>query len=459
MKPVQIEGKAAPVVERKIGSPPRLWDRRAVFVANLLSLFFGNVRGTDVLRSEVGSLETYGGRLVSIIDLIFQGGENLLVLEKEPDPVLIEYFVEGLGLSVPAVEVAPHSHYLSVADGGRLLSAEAKRLVEVVRDHPGEWLDGFVTDEPLVRLARLTGKKLITSREGSHNGNNKYLLHKFLEARGLPVFQTVMARNDAEVRAAIPGLAAKGYRQGVVKAQVGASGIGMFRLNFADPEPVPDYLFYEGACLVQGWLEETKEVGFLGSPSVQMFIGDDRVCLFDLTDQILSRHAIHEGNTAPPGYLAAHPGVKEELLKQGEVAALWLHEQGYRGTASTDFHVVTRDGRCEVRLCEVNARITGATYPSLLARYFRPDGAWLMRNVRFTRHYDSRLLSKALDEAGLLFRKGEGSGVVPINFNVARGGYVAKGQFLAIGGDPAEVRELFKAIHKLESILWEYDRD
>jgi hypothetical protein len=459
MKEDQVDAKRIPVVERKIGAKTRLWDRNAVFVANLLSLFFGNTRGAEVLRHEVGSLETYGGRLIPILNLAFQGGGNLLVLEGKPDPVLCDYFEKDLGFSLPDVVVGRHSDYLSVLENEGNWSEKAMGLVERVRNHPAEFLDGFVTDRALVRLAAVSGKRLVASREGSHRGNNKYLLHQFLKSRGLPVFDTVIARDEAGVAGAIEGLGELGYRHGVVKAQVGASGIGMLRLDFAKPERVPEYLFHEGPCLIQGWLEEGEGIRFLGSPSVQMFVGDDRICLFDLTEQILSRRSIHEGNVAPPTYLEENVGLREELLSQGEVAARWLHREGYRGTASGDFHVIERRGRREVRLCEVNARITGATYPSLLARFFRSGGAWLMRNVRLARPYPSRLILDALDEACLLFQLGLASGIVPINFNLTRDGYVGKGQFLAIGSDVAEVMELFRAVRNLEVILGEYDRD
>jgi predicted ATP-grasp superfamily ATP-dependent carboligase len=328
-----------------------------------------------------------------------------------------------------------------------------------VREHPAEWVDGFVTDEALVRLASLADKKLVTSLAGSRQGNNKYLLHQFLAARSLPVFDTRFAQDEGEVKKSVRELEKLGYKKGVVKAQLGASGIGMLRFDFKDEMPVPEYLFFEGACLVQGWLEEADGVHFLGSPSVQLFIGSERICLFDLTDQILSQQSVHEGNMAPPLYLEEYPDLKDELLRQAEIAARWLHEQGYRGMGSVDFHVISRQGACEVRVCEINARITGATYPSLLARLFRPEGSWLMRNIRFTQPYSGQLILDALDEACLLFHAGATSGVVPINFNLTRDGYVAKGQFLAIGADIPKVLDLFRCVRNLETIIWEYDRD
>ena len=45
------------------------WDRPGMFVANLFSLFFGNENQTKDLCTEVGRLETYGGRLVHHADV------------------------------------------------------------------------------------------------------------------------------------------------------------------------------------------------------------------------------------------------------------------------------------------------------------------------------------------------------------------------------------------------------
>jgi hypothetical protein len=458
MRPVETDLRKEHRVTRNVGGLPNLWNRNAVFVANLLSLFFGNRAETQVLREHVGSIETYGGRLIPILDLLFRGKNNLLILEDSPDGALCDYFEGGLKLSIPAVEVASHQDYAALREKKSDYSKETRRLIEIVRAHPAEWIDGFVTDSALVRLAELAGKKLITSLESSHRGNNKFLLHEFLVSQKLPVFDTEIATHPEDVPECIQKLASQGYRRGVVKAQVGASGIGLVRLDLEAPGPVPDYLFHEGPCLVQGWLEAAEGIEYVGSPSVQMLVRDDQVCLYDVTDQILSSASVHEGNMAPPASLEKYPSLQDELLRQAEVGAVWLQDQGYRGTASADFHVVYRHESLEVRLCEINARVTGATYPSLLARTFRPGGAWLMRNVRFTQPYSGQLLLDALDDACLLFRPEMKSGVLPINFNLTRDGYVSKGQFLAIGGELAEVRELFRSVRNLETILWEYDR-
>ena len=84
------------------GELPPFWqERRAIFFANLLSLFFGNEMETEALKKEVGRIDSYGGRLAPIIDTLFQGGNNLLVVDQQPDEALVNYFSETLGLGIP----------------------------------------------------------------------------------------------------------------------------------------------------------------------------------------------------------------------------------------------------------------------------------------------------------------------------------------------------------------------
>ena len=91
-----------PAVRARPAHLPRFWDRSAVFVANVLSLFYGNRRQTEILTEQIKGIESYGGRLLPLIDLLFTGGGNLLVLESEPAGELRGYH-EGLGLSLPEV--------------------------------------------------------------------------------------------------------------------------------------------------------------------------------------------------------------------------------------------------------------------------------------------------------------------------------------------------------------------
>lgn len=420
---------------------PGFWNQNAVFFANLLGLFFDNEAEARMLAEEVGEVDSYGGRLLPVIDLLFAGPEkNLLVLEREPDLALSRYFTEIAGLTLPDMEILEHKDYL---DLGRQLSGDDlpdSSFLKILRQHPAGRLDGYVTDTILSAMAEELGMPTFSSFEGSHEGNNKWLLHSYLESIGLPTPATQIAQSPADISTCLDQLRRAGYSSAVIKAPMGASGIGLIKVEDLSArgeagELVPEHFFTEGPCLVQGWLKPGEfGVSRVHSPSAQLFLSNDEVVIYDLTEQILSHESVHEGNESPPPYLADHPEWRDELLRQAGEAGKWLHGCGYRGTASADFLLTEHDnGGFTVYVCELNARVTGATYPSVLARHFMPEGAWLLRNLRFTEPVAGVELMELLRSAHDLFVPGESeSGVMPVNFNTGEDGLVHKGQFLCL---------------------------
>lgn len=451
-------------IDGTFGRLPPFWDRSVVFFANLLALFYGNEGATQELMAKVGAIESYGGRLCPLLNLLFKGPDNLLVLQCQPDPHLLRYFTDDIGLRVPEVVFLHHSRYPTLEDRLRAAGgdAQADPALRRIARHSGRWFDGFVTDNVLTAAAAALGRKTITSRENSRRGNNKLLLHRFLQEQGLPVFDTETAECMDHLVAAAAALRKKGYRRLVVKSQVGASGIGMRTLDAANPEldQVEPYMFYEGACLVQGWLgEELEGIRRVGSPSIQMFLDETTVWLYDVTEQILSPESVHEGNLSPPPYGSAMPGLLESMRDQAAAVGQWLHDGGYRGTASADFLVVERQRQIEIRLCEVNARVTGATYPAVLARHFCPGGAWLMRNLRFDPPVSGRDLLEALRRKDHLYGVGSEGGVLPINFNADDSGLIGKGQFLCLGPTADVCSDYLRQSSEILPVTWSYDRD
>jgi len=445
------------------GQLPAFWDRNVIFFANMQSIFYDNHGGLERLKQQVTGVETYGGRLIPIINLIFRGDNNLLVLERPPDQTLIRYFEKDLGLSLPNMAILSHSVYDSLLNqGDKLIRDEISPTLTTIHQHNATWVDGFVSDNVLMDLAKALNKPTISSLAGGKRGNNKLLLHNNLSEKGYPVFDTIPAPSPDDVPTCIATLRKKGYKKAVVKAQIGASGIGMTNLstNSGNTNSIPEHFFFEGPCLVQGWLDETvKNIRHMGSPSIQMFLDDSTASLYDITEQILNADSIHEGNLSPPPYFSKEDLVYEELFRQAAAAGSWLHEQGYRGTASVDFLVVEHCGSVEVRVCEINARITGATYPSVIARHFLPHDAWLMRNVRFAMPLKDTNLLKVLDQAGYLFHPDMQKGVLPINFNLNEDGRVQKGQFLFLGKNLDECLSMLKQIESILPLSWHYDRD
>ncbi len=456
----------APRILDTHGHLPPFWGEAGIFFANLLGLFFGNEEETEMLAREVGCVDSYGGRLIPILDLLFKGSGNILVLEREPNPDLCRHFQEVLKLKLPELRILSHADYVNL---GLCLAcgetAQAIRLLGELPGHHPRLMDGYVTDSTLEAIARHTGRHTVSTAEGSRRGNNKYLLHRCLESAGLPVFDTILAENSAGVPRALQELAQRGYRRAVAKSQIGASGIGMLKLSTSGPWPdlpLPEYFFFEGPCLVQGWLETGQHgIREIYSPSLQMFLGEERIYFYDMTEQILCENSIHEGNLSPPPLLQNWPVLREELLRQSEVAGLWLHDQGYRGTASTDFLVAAREESSvpSVYVCEINARVTGATYPSMLARHFFPGGTWLMRNLELAEPLPGQELLDTLRRRGDLFDLTKPGGIIPVNFNLNAENKVTKGQFLCLAptGEDCQ-RYLVRAQDELP-LAWHFTRD
>lgn len=456
-----------PNVVETNGALPPFHSESAVFFANLLGLFFGNQGKTELLNNAVSGIDSYGGRLVPIIDLLFRGQKNLLTLDRKPPDSICGYFRETLGLSLPEMRALPYNDYLAV--GRSLAEGDNAAAAQILGDIPPDpnLVDGFVTDPDLERIAAHLGKKTVSSAEGSHRGNDKYLLHQHLVRADLPVFETLEATSSADLPACLRTLAKAGFQNAVVKSPVGASGIGIEKLPIdaspAELNALPLALFDDGPCMVQGWMERgIHGVARIRSPSVQLYLNDDHVYLYDVTEQILSGDSVHEGNESPPPYLDQIAWIKRDLFGQAAEVGTWLHSQGYRGTASVDFLLAYFEEKKdpEIRICEINARVTGATYPSVLAHHFIPHGAWLMRNLTFKKPIPGDYLLLLLDSFGHLFRPGgDAAGVLPINFVTGEDGLVIKGQFLCLADLPERCHPLFNHVRRDLPVEWEYSRD
>ena len=453
---------ANPTVKAQPAAPPPSWGRRALFFSNIHSIFYDNAEETRQLMDEITGSHSYGGRVMSILDLLFHERPNLMLLEVAPEPSLVKYLADEIGLPLPRYEIIELSDYERLAAAKNPRALMQTPLFRKLREHPAEWVDGFVTDAKLVKIAELLGKQTISSLEGSKNGNNKYLLYRHQVEQQLPVFDTLLASNPQEARARVGELRAMGYARAVVKAQIGASGYGMIVVAADDPETpaVPEFLFFEGPCMVQGWIEDgVLGMRKLASPSVQLFLNADAVFLFDMTEQILSDQSVHQGNMSPPPVAQQFPEVGRELWRQAGIAGTWLHRQGYRGTGSVDFLIVERGGRLETIICEINARVTGATYPAFLARHFNPKGDWLLRNIGFRKPLAGSDLIALIDRAGALYRARGSAGIIPFNFNTDLDGKVLKGQFVCIAERIDECTALLDRAWSELPVEWGYDRD
>jgi hypothetical protein len=446
----------------KPGFSPPFWpDRNAIFFPNLLSMFFGNQAEVRALEQTVGGVKSHGARLAPILNLLFKGSteENTLILESAPDLGLFRYFEHDLGLSLPKYDVLPHAIYERLE--------QEQEWLDRLRNLNASYIDGYVTDRTLESVGRATEKTTVSTYEGSWRGNNKALLYQFLTESGLPVFDTKLVASVDGIEASLAELRRQGYAQAVIKSPIGASGVGMqkestFLAQFRAPW-VPNYFFHEGPVLVQGWLDDSVDgVSNVRSPSIQIFINETEAHLFDITEQFLSAQSVHQGNESPPPYIneTGYEAVKEELLRQAALTAEWLHTQGYRGTASVDFLVLDRGDATEVYVCEVNARVTGATYPSMLALHFLPQGAWVMQNVKFLQEISSEALLTLLDHSDHLYHPGKEIGVLPYNlYTCPQREHLEKAQLVCLGPNVRACEDWLRAAEHQLPVDWERGRD
>lgn len=445
-----------PNVIVQLGKLPPCWQCSTIFFANLACIFFGEPLKTKEISENVIGFHSYGGRLLPILGLLFRGGRNILLLPEMPQPELTAFFRDQLHLTIPEIVIITPPH----SCGDQELTVGASTLRRLAAS-AAEVIDGYVTDTALEKLAGQIGKRSINTMQSCLLANDKIRLHRFLQQRGMPVFDGGETASEAEFAAALADLAGRGYRKAAVRAAIGASGFGMQLIELNSKLQLSPSLAAEQRHLVQGWIEEGRQgCNQLASPSVQFFCGEGGdVALYDFTDQLLSNNSIHEGNLSPPMSLAAEKETKEEILRQAAEVAGWIAELGYRGPASVDFLVWRQEGKLRVHVCEVNARVTGATYPSLLALHCNPGGAWLMRNMVFGPCMEVGGFLTFLKSERLLFLPGAGRGIIPLNTICAADGRIVKCQLLFLASRPEGCLAMLEDFPRLLPATCRFERD
>ncbi|MEW6429414.1 MAG: hypothetical protein AB1568_15425 [Thermodesulfobacteriota bacterium] len=442
-------------VRTAIGILPSCRRESVIFLANLECVFFGDTDRTRDIVANITGFRGYGSRLLPVLSLLYRGDANLLLVGEEPDQSLCSYFSQTLHLALPEVAL------LEIPAGCAVGSLAFPGGIGQLASHPATLLDGYVTDPNLEGLAARLGRRAVNTYPVCRHANDKVRLFRFLGAAGLPVFDGREATDGEGVRSALAELDALGYRRAVVRAALGASGFGMQVLECRGGQLVSPLLLDGETLLVQGWMEEGgRGVLRVESPSVQFYSGPGgEAVLYDLTEQLLSAASVHEGNLAPPLGLAADGAVRRTILDQAATVVAWVHSLGYRGPGSIDFLVVEQGGGVRVHVCEVNARVTGATYPSLLALNCNPGGAWLMRNFVFAPCLTAAAFLDLLDGKGLLFRPGRGHGILPINVIGGEKGMLRKCQLLFLAPAGEDCRRMMEEFPALLPAACRFDRD
>ena len=177
-----------PKTKRCIGELPPFWDRSAIFFSNIHSIFYDNHEEAKHLLKGISGATGYGGRVLCVLNLLYRQQPNLILLEAKPDEGLTRYLSKDLGLSLPDYAILDHPGYRKLASSEEVSKRKKPHaILKKLMEHPAHWIDGFVTDSRLAKIASVLGKQTISTLQGSKNGNNKYLLYQYLVEQKLPV--------------------------------------------------------------------------------------------------------------------------------------------------------------------------------------------------------------------------------------------------------------------------------
>ena len=97
-----------PIVQIVTEELPPFWNRSVLFFCNLRSIFYENDAEAAELVRRITGAQSYGGRAISILNTLFHGGPNKILLEAPPEKNLLDYLSGDLKLSLPTFEVLDH---------------------------------------------------------------------------------------------------------------------------------------------------------------------------------------------------------------------------------------------------------------------------------------------------------------------------------------------------------------
>ncbi len=155
-----------PKTKRCIGELPPFWDRSVIFISNIHSIFYDNVEEAKHLLKGISGATGYGGRVLCVLNLLYRQQPNLILLEANPDEGLTRYLSNDLCLSLPDYAILDQPGYRKLASSGRgSKRTKAHATLNKLMEHPAHWIDGFVTDSNLVKIASVLGKQTISTMD------------------------------------------------------------------------------------------------------------------------------------------------------------------------------------------------------------------------------------------------------------------------------------------------------
>jgi hypothetical protein len=290
----------------------------------------------------------------------------------------------------------------------------------------------------LGREVDLLGEPVATERAG-----RKDLQRRWAQELGIPLAEGETVVLDpasdgtpasvAPLRSAITRRLRAGERV-LVRGCVGASGSATRIV--AGEEQLASVLSWAAARPEATYLvDRLYPIG--PSPNILVFVAPEGPVRFvGATDQVLDANLHHAGNRFPSGALLV-----DEMIAHAEALGHHLRDRGYAGWTGCDFCEYMDPATGEPRLffAELNARINGASYPTVAAGRLAASSD---RPMAFVSGYVTTGARSFVELAGRLgsrlLRPGGGPGTLPYNTGCLAHGYCSA---LVLDETPAVVQQ------------------
>ena len=151
----------------------------------------------------------------------------------------------------------------------------------------------------------------------------------------------------------------------VAKPRMSTSGRGRLDLRRGITERAAARLRRHGGAVVEPWLPRT------GDYSSQWWIADDGLHFLGATEARQSFAGLWQGSRMwidVDGIPTVPGDVGRAVVDRGLLLAERLAREGFRGPCGVDVFTWDHDGERQVRLCEINARMTAGFVAVMLAR-------------------------------------------------------------------------------------------
>jgi len=276
--------------------------------------------------------------------LLMASSDDTLILHQPPDPEYVAL--------LRACGAGGTSHLIPSGSEGQCLAEDAlmcSATLEFVRGWPGA-LEFYMVSDMDERLARQAGRPLPPYQAGVVSlFNDKVFFIRTLEDMGLPIIESYSGPSDAVAFRLTkdPGWPV------VVRSSRSVGGAGVWVAHTATQRHELKKRIEKRrgeVFILQRWIDSVS------SPNLQMYVGEDSICVLGMSTQVFRDGIRHVGNYFDG---SGDDEVDGRIMAQGKALAMEAARMGYRGILGIDF-IVTASG--EIYAVEINARHNTSTH-------------------------------------------------------------------------------------------------